>query len=62
MLEQEFIALDAIVRLQDPLRAALLEAVERIVKSLPAGDYKMSLLISEIVKSDAFRQRRGVSQ
>jgi hypothetical protein len=34
--------------------------VERIVKALPAGDYKFSTLISEIVKSDAFRQRRGV--
>ncbi|MCE9534779.1 MAG: DUF1592 domain-containing protein [Planctomycetes bacterium] len=34
--------------------------VDRIVKALPAGEYKFSALIAEIVKSDAFRQRRGM--
>jgi len=34
--------------------------VERIVKVLPAGDYKFSVLVSEIVRSDAFRKRRGI--
>jgi hypothetical protein len=34
--------------------------VERILKALPAGNYKFSVLMQEIVKSDAFRQRRGI--
>ena len=33
--------------------------VDRIVKALPAGDYKFSVLVGEIVRSDAFRKRRG---
>jgi hypothetical protein len=33
--------------------------VERIVKALPVGDYKFSALVGEIVRSDAFRKRRG---
>jgi hypothetical protein len=33
--------------------------VERIVKSLDAGDYKFSVLVTQIVQSDPFRQRRG---
>lgn len=33
--------------------------IDRIVKSLEAGDYKFSLLISEIVQSEPFRLRRG---
>jgi hypothetical protein len=32
--------------------------VERIVKALPARDYKFSVLVGEIVRSDAFRKRR----
>ncbi|MDA1055076.1 MAG: DUF1592 domain-containing protein [Planctomycetota bacterium] len=34
--------------------------VERVVTQLEMGDYKFSSLVSEIVKSDAFRQRRGI--
>jgi hypothetical protein len=34
--------------------------VERIVKALPVGDYKFSVLIRQIVQSDAFRKRRGI--
>ncbi len=34
--------------------------IEKIVKSLSAKDYKFSALIIEIVKSDAFRKRRGL--
>jgi hypothetical protein len=34
--------------------------VEKIVKSLPAKDFKFSALITQIVKCDAFRQRRGL--
>ncbi|HEY7427058.1 MAG TPA: DUF1592 domain-containing protein [Gemmataceae bacterium] len=34
--------------------------VERIVKALPAGNYKFSVLIKQIVQSDAFRKRRGI--
>jgi Protein of unknown function (DUF1592)/Protein of unknown function (DUF1588)/Protein of unknown function (DUF1587)/Protein of unknown function (DUF1585)/Protein of unknown function (DUF1595)/Planctomycete cytochrome C len=33
--------------------------VERIVKSLSAGGYKFSLLVTQIVECDAFRQRGG---
>jgi hypothetical protein len=33
--------------------------VERIVKALPAGGDKFSVLVGEIVRSDAFRKRRG---
>jgi hypothetical protein len=33
--------------------------IERIVTAVGAGDYKFSLLVSEMVKSDPFRQRRG---
>jgi len=34
--------------------------IEKIVQALPAGEYKFSTLITQIVKSDAFRQRRGL--
>jgi hypothetical protein len=34
--------------------------VEKIVESLPAADYKFSVLVTQIVKCDAFRQRRGL--
>ncbi len=34
--------------------------VERIVKAMPAGEYKFSTLVKEIVQSDAFRKRRGM--
>jgi hypothetical protein len=34
--------------------------VEKIVKSLPAKEFKFSALITQIVKCDAFRQRRGL--
>jgi hypothetical protein len=34
--------------------------VERIVKALSAGNYKFSVLINQIVQSDAFRKRRGI--
>jgi hypothetical protein len=34
--------------------------IEKIVRALPAEDYKISALIAQIVKSDAFRQRRGL--
>jgi hypothetical protein len=34
--------------------------VERIVKALAAEDYKFSVLVGQIVQSDAFRKRRGV--
>lgn len=34
--------------------------VDRIVKALPSGEFKFSVLVTEIVKSDAFRQRRGL--
>ncbi len=34
--------------------------VEQIVKALPSKDYKFSALVSQIVKCDAFRQRRGL--
>ena len=34
--------------------------VERIVKALPAGNYKFSVLVGEIARSDAFRKRRGI--
>ena len=33
--------------------------VERIVKALPAGEYKFSTLVAEIVNSDAFKKRRA---
>ena len=33
--------------------------VERIVKAMPAGEYKFSTLVTQIVQSDAFRKRRG---
>jgi hypothetical protein len=33
--------------------------IERIVKSLSAADYRFSLLVTQIVQSDPFRQRRG---
>jgi hypothetical protein len=33
---------------------------ERIVKKLAASGYKFSVLVSEIVKSDPFRKRRGI--
>ncbi|MDA1014605.1 MAG: DUF1592 domain-containing protein [Planctomycetota bacterium] len=33
--------------------------VEKIVQSLPAQQYKFSALVAQIVKCDAFRQRRG---
>jgi hypothetical protein len=33
---------------------------EKIVKTLSANNYKFSVLVSEIVKSDPFRKRRGV--
>ena len=33
--------------------------VDRIVSQLEANDYKSSILITEIVKSDPFRLRRG---
>ncbi len=36
--------------------------VERIVTALPAGEYKFSTLVTQIVLSDAFRQRRGVAK
>jgi hypothetical protein len=35
--------------------------VERIVKSLPEGEYKFSVLVTQIVQSDAFRKRRGTA-
>ncbi|HBJ38919.1 MAG TPA: hypothetical protein DDZ51_30065 [Planctomycetaceae bacterium] len=34
--------------------------VERIVKEMPASDYKFSALVTKIVKSEAFLQRRGL--
>ncbi|MDA1055269.1 MAG: DUF1592 domain-containing protein [Planctomycetota bacterium] len=34
--------------------------VEKIVKSLPDREYKFSALVGQIVKCDAFRQRRGL--
>ena len=34
-------------------------AVERIVKAVAASDYRFSALVTEIVKSDPFRKRRG---
>lgn len=34
--------------------------VEKIVKALPAEGYKFSSLIKQIVRSDAFRRRRGL--
>ncbi len=34
--------------------------IEKMVQALPAEDYKFSALITQIVKSDAFRQRRGL--
>ncbi len=34
--------------------------VEKIVESLPAADYRFSALVTQIVKCDAFRQRRGL--
>jgi hypothetical protein len=34
-------------------------SVERIAKSLAASDYRFSVLVTEIAKSDPFRQRRG---
>ncbi len=33
--------------------------VDRIVKALSVGDDKLSVLVTEIVMSDAFRQRPG---
>jgi hypothetical protein len=36
--------------------------VERIVKALAAGDYKFSVLVRQIVQSDAFCKRRGLEQ
>lgn len=33
--------------------------VERIVREMPEGDYKFSQLVTKIVKSEAFLQRRG---
>lgn len=37
-------------------------AIDRIQRALAAGDYKFSVLIREIVKSDPFRLRRGEGQ
>jgi hypothetical protein len=37
-------------------------SVDRIQRTLAAQDYKFSVLVSEIVKSDAFRLRRGQGQ
>ncbi len=34
--------------------------VERIVREMPASDYKFSALVTKIVKSEAFLQRRGL--
>src|SRR5262249_27293233 len=34
-------------------------AVERIVRKMKAENYRFSVLVSEIVKSDPFRKRRG---
>jgi len=34
--------------------------VERIVSELPSGDYKFSTLVTKIVQSEAFGQRRGI--
>jgi hypothetical protein len=34
-------------------------STERIVKAVQAGDYRFSVLISELARSDPFRQRRG---
>jgi hypothetical protein len=34
--------------------------VEGIVRRLPEGGYKLSTLVGEIVRSDAFRKRRGI--
>jgi hypothetical protein len=33
--------------------------VERIVRALPAGEYRFMTLVKQIVQSDAFRKRRG---
>ncbi|MFN0199191.1 MAG: DUF1592 domain-containing protein [Planctomycetaceae bacterium] len=35
------------------------KAIDKIVAGLTAGDYKFSALVTEIVHSDPFRQRRG---
>jgi hypothetical protein len=37
-------------------------AVERILNALAQSDYRFSTLVSEIVKSDPFRLRRGKDQ
>ena len=37
-------------------------AIDRIQRALAANDYKFSTLVSQIVKSDAFRLRRGKGQ
>jgi hypothetical protein len=36
--------------------------VERIIDRLESNDHKVSVLVSGIVASDAFRQRRGGGQ
>ena len=35
------------------------QTVDKVVKNLEAGEFKFSVLVSEIVKSNAFRERRG---
>lgn len=37
-------------------------SVDRVVAQLAQGDYKFSVLVTEIVKSDPFRMRRGSGQ
>jgi hypothetical protein len=34
--------------------------IEKIVQALPVGKYRFSVLVTQIVNSDAFRQRRGL--
>ncbi len=36
--------------------------IEKILKSIETEDYRFSVLVTQIVKSEAFRQRRGASQ
>ncbi len=36
--------------------------IDRIVTQLAAADYKFSMLVTQIVQSDAFRQRRGLEE
>ena len=34
--------------------------VDQILKTEKAGNYKFSVLVTEIVKSEPFRERRGI--